>query len=126
MNVKNPEKLEELQEKEIYNISQATLTYHNQIKMIPVCMGQELEYIVSSRGHILEFWKCLRDLETSCSIKAYGHASEIYKISVCNTKNYVYSLGRSDNCLIEWKIDYDLSSLEHLPDRKLTTSNLDN
>ena len=113
MNIKNPEKREELEEKDIFNISIANLTYHNQMKMTPVCIGQEVEYIVSTRGEVIEFWKSLSDLETSCSVRVCGHASEVYKLQISNSKNWVYSLGRNDNCLVEWKIDYDLTSKDN-------------
>jgi len=110
MNVESCDKMEEIDEKDPFNMSIASLVYHNQHLYFPVIIGQELEYIVSMRGEAMEFWKGLKDLETNCGIKAYGHASEISRIQVSNSKDNVYSLGRSDNCLIEWKVTYDLSA----------------
>lgn len=107
--IDNPGKLQELEEKQTYSISIANLVYHSQVHFLPVIIGQELEYIISARGPILEFWKSVRDLETGCGIKVVGHASDIFKIEVSNSKDYAYSLGHDDNCLIEWKIDYDFS-----------------
>jgi WD40 repeat protein len=105
--IDNPGKLQELEEKQTYSISLANIVYHNQVHLLPVVIGQELEYIISARSQTLEVWKSVRDLETGCSIKVNGHSSDIFKIEVASSKDYAYSLGLDDNCLIEWKMEYD-------------------
>lgn len=106
----NPTKLEELEEKQTYSISISNLIYHNQVNLLPAVIGQELEYIAATRGPMLEIWKGIKDLETGCSIRVNGHASDIFKIEVSHSKEFIYSIGKEDNCLIEWKVAYDLSS----------------
>jgi hypothetical protein len=105
--IDNPGKLQELEDKQTYSISVANLVYHNQVHLLPVVIGQELEYIMSAKGQVLEVWKSVRDLETGCSIKVNGHASDIFKIEVASSKDFAYSLGYEDNCLVEWKMNYE-------------------
>ena len=118
MDIRNDDRCEVIDEKGIFNMSIGTLTYHNQIHMFPVVIGQELEYIVSCRGEAVEFWKNLKDLETNCGIRLHGHASKVFKVQVSHSKDLVYSLGYSDNCLIEWKVKYDLIEKPELMDQK--------
>lgn len=106
----NPTKLEELEDKQTYSISISNLIYHNQVNLLPVVIGQELEYVAATRGPMLEIWKNIKDLETGCSTRVNGHSSDIFKIEVSHSKEFIYSIGKDDNCLIEWKIAYELSS----------------
>jgi hypothetical protein len=110
LKIDNPSKLEELEDKQTYSISMANLVYHNQVNLLPVVIGQELEYIAATRGPILELWKSVRDLEVGCSFKMSGHSSDIHKIEVSSSKDFLYSIGKDDNCLIEWKVSLELSS----------------
>ena len=111
VNIDNPEKFEELDDKEVFNLSMATLSYHDSLNYSPVIIGQELEYIVSMRNDELEFWKNIPDLASNCGIRMNGHSSKVFAIKVSNSKDYVYSIGLQDNCLIEWHIAYELSSV---------------
>lgn len=110
LNIKSPEKIEELEEKDKFNMSISSLIFASQTAFHPAIIGQELEYIVSPRQNCLEIWKSIRDVESSCGIKAFGHASDIATVQVANSKDQLYSLGKLDNCLIEWKVDYELSN----------------
>jgi len=104
-------KLEELEEKHYFNMSLASLTYYNKGTPFPVVMGQGLDFLVSGRGQVLEFWKSLKDLKADCGVKVFGHASDISKICVSHAspKDAVYTIGRSDNTIIEWKLTMDLT-----------------
>lgn len=124
LKIDNPTKMEELEDKQTYSISIANLVYHNQVNLLPVIIGQELEYIVATRGPVLEIWKNVKDLEAGCSLKANGHASDIYKIEVANSKDFIYSIGKDDNCLIEWKVDYELSTKQENNSNALTRSDM--
>lgn len=110
VNIDNPEKFEELEDKEIFNLSMASLRYHDRLKYSPVVIGQELEFTVSMREDELEFWKNIPDLAANCGIRMNGHSAKIFAIRVSNSKDFVYSLGSKDNCLIEWHTTYELSS----------------
>jgi WD40 repeat protein len=109
VNIDNPEKFEELEDKEVFNLSLASLRYHDTLNYSPVVIGQELEYIVSMRDDELEFWKNIPDLASNCGIRMNGHSSKVFGIKVSNSKDFVYSLGSTDNCLIEWHTTYELS-----------------
>lgn len=113
LSMSNPSRLEELEEKEKFNMSIASLGYYHHSNIYPIVIGQGLEFIVSMKGDALEVWKGLEDLQNNCGVMAYGHSSEISKIYVSHTypKDTVYSLGKYDNCMIEWKIEYDIVSI---------------
>ena len=104
-------KLEELGEGFSFNMSLANLAYVNKGSRYPVVMGQGLDFVASMRGQCLEFWKSLKDLKSNCGVKAFGHASDISKICISHTspKDAVYTIGRFDNTIIEWKLTFDLA-----------------
>lgn len=121
ISVTDSKKQEELEEKDSFNMSQANLVYPSSSGNSPVILGPEIEYIVSAWNDKVVLWKSLKDLETNCGVVVHGHSSHIAKLHVSHTKNFVYSLGREDNCLLEWKVDLEYIKPEEvkvkLPDK---------
>ena len=52
--IDNPGKMLKLEDKQTYSIRVANLVYDNRVHLMPVIIGQEIEYILSARGSALE------------------------------------------------------------------------
>ena len=49
------------------------------------------------------FWKDKNQLEQKCGGILKGHSSMVYRLEVAKSQTYFYSMGLSDNTIIEWK-----------------------
>lgn len=72
----------------------------------PILLGQELKYIVSGdENGIVSFWKDKEQLENNCGTMLRGHSSQIVSMAVSKNQDYLFTLGKDDNTILEWKID---------------------
>jgi WD40 repeat protein len=71
-----------------------------------VLLGQELKYIVAGdESGVITLWKDGYQLEANCGSILRGHASKVISMAVTKHQDYLFTLGYSDNTILEWKID---------------------
>lgn len=100
-----------VQESDNFNVSLLNLRYPSHVtnfsdRLSPVLLGQELKYIVSAdENGIITLWKDAEQLESNCGGLLRGHSSKIVSMAVTKHQDYLFSLGYSDNTILEWKVD---------------------
>lgn len=100
-----------VQESDSFNISLLRLKYPSHIanfsdKLSPILLGQELKYIVAGdETGVVTLWKDEDQLDSNCGTLLRGHSSRIRYLAVTKHQDFLYTLGYSDNTIIEWKVD---------------------
>lgn len=100
-----------VQESDSFNVSLLNLKYPAHTtnfneSLAPILLGQELKYIVAGNENgVITLWKDAEQLENNCGSLLRGHASKIVSISVTKHQDFLYSLGYSDNTILEWSVD---------------------
>lgn len=107
-----------VQESDSFNVSLLNLKYPAHTtnfseSLSPVLLGQELKYIVSGNENgVITLWKDAEQLEANCGSLLRGHASKIISIAVTKHQDFLYTLGYSDNTILEWSIDLVTGQLQ--------------
>lgn len=100
-----------VQESDNFNVSLLNLRYPSHVtnfsdRLSPVLLGQELKYIVSAdENSVITLWKDAEQLKSNCGGLLRGHSSKIVSMVVTKHQDYLFSLGYSDNTILEWKVD---------------------
>lgn len=103
---------EDISEEQLINIRRGEFSFaligkEEAISTDPVLLGNDLNYIVTSDlfGNIIIF-KDIKMVKENCGIYCFGHSSKVKKILMTVSKKNLFSVGKEDNCLIEWSVDW--------------------
>jgi len=62
--------------------------------------------LAAGESGYLFFWRDVDMLENNCGGILNGHSSVIFRLHMSKFQDLFYSLGLSDNTIIEWSIDF--------------------
>ncbi|KAL4497254.1 hypothetical protein ABPG72_011189 [Tetrahymena utriculariae] len=74
---------------------------------LPVIIGGDIKiFLAAGVNGYIHFWKDKYQLEQNCGGFLRGHSSRVSRLCMAKTQDFFFSLGSTDNTLIEWKIDF--------------------
>lgn len=71
-----------------------------------VILGNDLQFSISSDNYgNLVIYKNQEALNENCGIYCLGHTSQIQEMKISSQKEFLFTTGRYDQCLIEWYLE---------------------
>lgn len=73
----------------------------------PLVLGADIKvFLAAGEGGYIYFWRDREQLENNSGGYLRGHASNVSRLIMAKSQDMFYSVGASDNTLIEWKVDF--------------------
>ena len=73
----------------------------------PVVLGADVKvFVAAGEGGYIYFWRDREQLENNCGGYLKGHASNISRLLMSKSQEVFYSVGATDNTLIEWRVEF--------------------
>ncbi|EGR31153.1 hypothetical protein IMG5_116830 [Ichthyophthirius multifiliis] len=108
-------KIKTFQENEQINCTIWNIRYQNidvenieEQLILPLIIGGDIKiFLAGGETGYIYFWKDKKQIEQNCGGYLRGHSSAISRLGMCKTQDSFFSLGSTDNTVIEWKIEFN-------------------